>query len=95
MAPGRKASVSGFIANVSFEDEFFALTPTSEDMVIKDKKAGTSIKVPARYMIALEKVGKSVKSLYENANPETEDDDEDDISEVESKQSKLEALIAQ
>jgi hypothetical protein len=87
----RKAAVTGFISNIMFEDADFSMVPTAEGMQLKDKNANTSILVPARYMIALEKVSKSVKSLYENANPE---ELEDDSEETETEQDKLEALLS-
>jgi hypothetical protein len=89
----RKAAVQGFVTNIAFEDENLRLTPSSKGMLIVDKEAKTTLVVPARYMIALEKVGKSVKSLYEIANPDEADEADEDLT-VQSETSKLEALIA-
>jgi hypothetical protein len=89
----RKSAVQGFVTNIAFEDETLRLTPSAEGMTIVDKQSKTKLEVPARYMIALEKVGKSVKSLYETANPdEVEEDDEENSAQSET--AKLEALIA-
>lgn len=92
----RKPAVQGFVTNIAFEDEILRLTPSSDGMTIVDKQAKTTLVVPARYMIAIEKVSKSVKSLYETANPEEADEDEDEDEEdlVQSETAKLEALIA-
>jgi hypothetical protein len=88
----RKPAVQGFVTNIAFEDEILRLTPSAEGMTIVDKQSKTKLEIPARYMIALEKVGKSVKSLYETANPDEVEDDEENSAQSET--AKLEALIA-
>jgi len=90
----RKAAVQGFVTNIAFEDENLRLTPSAEGMTIVDKQSKTKLEVPARYMIALEKVGKSVKSLYETADPDETDEEDDDEDVAQSETAKLEALIA-
>lgn len=83
----RRASLSGFrqqFTPTEFEDDMFKITPSSEGMAIKDKTNSVTIDVPARYIIALEKVGKSTKHMYEAANTPDEDDEPDAIDAVEN-----------
>jgi hypothetical protein len=72
----RQASLSGFKQQFTptyFEDLAFKMEPSAEGLTITDKTTKKVTMVPARYIIALEKVGKSVKVMYEEANTPSEE----------------------
>ena len=88
----RKPSLVGFkqvFTPIEFEDETINLKPSAEGLTVILKGTKQTIVIPARYMIAVEKVGTSVKVLYEQAN----EDNEPEVEEV-SSDDELEALLA-
>lgn len=89
----RKPSLVGFkqvFTPIEFEDETINLKPSAEGLTVILKGTKQTIVIPARYMIAVEKVGKSVKVLYEQANEDTESEGVEEVS----SDDELEALLA-